>query len=168
MTPGLPNLPCLVQTYTTLYWNLANYFKRTVVKVWPTCTAGLQVCITVNYTQTLFMSPLLIPHPPFGHQTLRNGYTQLKITFVLSLSPLFISPKHNINVTIKGSCDIQRFLIFATHFANFLHLNFASLIFLMSTHHRPQVWHLLEVHLLFLWCHILHKTMCCHQVQQPC
>jgi hypothetical protein len=58
-------------------------------------------------------------HLPFCHQTLGNGHTLLKITFALPKLPLLMSPKSNVNVTIEGSCDIQRFLIFATHFANF-------------------------------------------------
>ena len=53
-------------------------------------------------TQTPFMSLHLISLPPFCHQILGNGYTQLKISSILSLSPLFISPKYNANVTCKG------------------------------------------------------------------
>jgi hypothetical protein len=49
----------------------------------------------------------------------------------------FISPKYNTNVTIKGSYNIQRFLILEIHFANFLLT--ACLHLLMLTHHRLEV-----------------------------
>jgi hypothetical protein len=55
-----------------------------------------------DYTQT----------PPFCHQILGNGYALLKImSRVLSLI--------YVNVTIEGSYNMQRLLIFATHLANF-------------------------------------------------
>jgi hypothetical protein len=49
------------------------------------------------------MSLLLISYPQFCHQTLGNGYTQLKITSILSLSLLFISQRYDANVTTEGS-----------------------------------------------------------------
>jgi hypothetical protein len=70
------------------------------------------------------MSSLLISHPTLKIEYIQyHQYTQLKITSVLSLSPLFTSPKYNANMTIEGSCDIPRFLIFSTHFANFLQVD---------------------------------------------
>jgi hypothetical protein len=78
------------------------------------------------------------------------GYTHLKTTCVLPLLPLFISLKCNVNVTVEGSCNMSRFLIFTTYFTNFLHVDATSLLLLMPTHHRHVVQQLLEVHLLSL------------------
>jgi hypothetical protein len=62
--------------------------------------------------------------------------------------------KSNANVTIEGSYNIQRFFIFATHPTSSLHINVGSLLLLIPTHHRLEVWQLLEVHLLSLEYHI--------------
>jgi hypothetical protein len=94
--------------------------------------------------------PLYVSYPLFYHQAVGNKYSLLKITFVFSLSPLFMSPKYNVNVTIEGSCYIQKFLIFTTHFINFLHVDVASFFLLMPIHYKPVVRQLLGVHLLSL------------------
>jgi hypothetical protein len=52
---------------------------------------------------------------------------------------MFILPKYDVNVTTKRSYNMQRFLIFVVRFANFLHLDIASLVLLMLTHYRPKV-----------------------------
>jgi hypothetical protein len=96
------------------------------------------------------MSLFLISHPPFCHQTVGNKHAQLKVTFVMSLSPLFMSPDCNVNVIIEGRCDIQRFLTFVAHFANFLHVDAESLFLLIPIHHRLEMWQLLNIHMLSL------------------
>jgi hypothetical protein len=84
------------------------------------------------------------------HQTIRIEYILLKIASILSLSPLFMSPKHNANATIKGSYNMQRFLILEVHSSNFLYIDVVSLRLLMPTYHRLEVRKLLGVHLLSL------------------
>jgi hypothetical protein len=69
-------------------------------------------------------------------------------------------------MVVEGSYDMQRFVMFALHFANSLRIDVASLLLLMLTHRRLEMEQLLEVRLfIFLVPHLL-RTMYCHQVQQ--
>ena len=67
---------------------------------------------------------------------------------------------------VEGSYDMQRFVIFALHFANILRIDVVSLLLLMLTHRRLKVGQLLEVHLFIFLVPHLHRAMYCHQVQQ--
>jgi hypothetical protein len=94
-----------------------------------------------------------------------NKYTQLKITPILSLSSLFVSPKSNANVTIKGSCNMQRFFIFVAPFTIFLHFDVVSLFLLTQIHHKSKMQQLLLSSFVFFLMSHLHKTTYFHQVQ---
>jgi hypothetical protein len=134
---------------STLQWFFKLSNSKTLFGLW-----GLKRHVGgtwyLYYTHIPFMSPYILSHPLSCHQTLGNGYTQLKITYILSLSPLFISPQCNAKVTIEGSSNMQKFLSFVTHFANFLYINDSTLLLLMTTHLKPEVWQLFEIHFLSL------------------
>jgi hypothetical protein len=124
------------------------YLCRTMYLVFA--LASCTIAHHAKYHLTLFMSPCIISCPLLCHQTLKNKYAKLEITFVLSLAPLFISPECNVNVTIEGSYNTQKFLIFAAHFTNSLPVDATSLFLFTVKHHRHKMWQLLEVHFLSL------------------